>query len=84
MVWLVDIVVLPMGLQTPSAPSILSNSSTGVSMLSPMVGYEHIPLYLSGFGRASPQVGLAEEGEGRMITSSRPAWAHEVTVNNLS
>jgi hypothetical protein len=49
MVWLV-IVVLPMGLQTPSAPSVLSlRTPFGV----PMVGYKHCHLYWSGSGRAS-------------------------------
>jgi hypothetical protein len=49
---LVDIVVLPMGLQTPSAPSIISQTPAfGNPMLTSMVGYEHPLLYLSGFGR---------------------------------
>jgi hypothetical protein len=34
---MVDIVVLPMGLQTPTAPSVL-NSSMGDHVFSPMVG----------------------------------------------
>jgi hypothetical protein len=46
--WLAHIVVPPMGLQTPSAPSVLSNSSIGVSVLSAMVGCKHHYLYWSG------------------------------------
>jgi hypothetical protein len=46
-VWLVDIVVLPMGFHKPSTPSVPSlNSSIGDPVLSSMVGYEHPPLYL--------------------------------------
>jgi hypothetical protein len=45
--WLVRIVVLPMGLQTPSAPGIL------------LVGCEHPPLYLSGTGRASQDTAIS-------------------------
>ena len=47
-VWLFDIVVLPMGLQTTSAPSVLYfNSSIGDQVLSSTVGCKHLPLYLS-------------------------------------
>jgi hypothetical protein len=47
-VWLADIVVIPMGLQTLSAPSVLSLTppNIGGSALSPVVGCEHLPLYL--------------------------------------
>jgi hypothetical protein len=48
-VCLVDIVVLPMGLQTPSTPSVFSLNSCIVDpALSPIVSCEHPPLYLSG------------------------------------
>ena len=52
---LVDIVVLPMRLQTPSAFSVLSLSPTlrEVPTLSPMVGCEQSHLYWSSSGRAS-------------------------------
>jgi hypothetical protein len=49
-VWLVD-AVLPMGLQTPSA--------IGDPVLSPTVGCEHLPLYLSGSGRASQETAIS-------------------------
>jgi hypothetical protein len=53
-VWLVVIVVLPLGLQPPSSSfSPSPNSSIGVTMLSPMVGSEHPYLCWSGSGRAS-------------------------------
>jgi hypothetical protein len=53
---LVDIVVLPMGLQTPSAPSVFSlNSSMGASCS----GCQHPPLYLSGTGRASQETAIS-------------------------
>ena len=59
-VWLVDTVVLPMGLQTPSSSfSPFSNSSIEDTMLSPMVGCEHLPLYLSGSGRASQETTIS-------------------------
>ena len=48
-VWLVDIILLPMGLQTPSAPTVLVIlSPIGVLALSMMVGYEHSHPYWSG------------------------------------
>ena len=43
--WLVHNVVPPMGLQTPSTPWV---SFIGDPVLSPMVGFEDPPLYLSG------------------------------------
>ena len=57
-VWLVDIIFLPMRLQTSSAPSVLfSNSSIGELDLSPIC--KHLPLYLSGSGRASQETALS-------------------------
>jgi hypothetical protein len=42
---LVNIDVLPMGLQTPSAPSVLSlTPPLKTPALSPMVGCKHLPL----------------------------------------
>jgi len=49
--WLFGIVVL-MGLQTPSAPSILSITPHLGTQFTSMVGCEHQSLYLSGSGRA--------------------------------
>ena len=56
---MVDIVVLPMGLQFPSALSVFSlNFSIGDPVLSPMVGCKYPPLYLSGSGRASQETAI--------------------------
>jgi hypothetical protein len=62
-VWLIDIIVLSMGLQTPfSSFSLFSNSSTGdptgEPVLSPKVVCEHLPLYLSGSGRFSQETAI--------------------------
>jgi hypothetical protein len=55
-VWLIDIFVLPVGLQTPSAPSVLSLSpALGVPMLSQMVGCKHLHLNWSVVGIASQE-----------------------------
>ena len=56
--WLVDIIVLPMGLQTLSAPSVLS-------LIPPLgspclVGCMHSSQYLSGSGRASQETAISE------------------------
>ena len=53
-VWLVDIIVFPMELQTPSAPfSPFSNSTIGDPVLCSMVGCMQLPLYLTDSVRAS-------------------------------
>ena len=52
---LVDIVVLPMKLPSLSALSVFPHSSIRVSMFSLMVDCEHLPLYLSGSGKASQE-----------------------------
>ena len=58
-VWSVDTVAPFMGLQTLSAPSVLSPSpSSGIPELSPMVGCE-LPLYLSGFDRTSQETAIS-------------------------
>ena len=61
-VWLVDTVVPPppMELQTPSAPSVpFLTPTSGSPTLSPMVGYDHCPLYLSGSDRASQEIAIS-------------------------
>jgi hypothetical protein len=58
--WLVHIVVLPMGLQTPSAPWVLSlGTSLGDSVLCSMEGCDHPFLYLSGTCRASQETAIS-------------------------
>jgi hypothetical protein len=59
-VWLVDIVVIPMGLKPLQAPLILSLTSPLVEpRLSLKVACEHPPLYLSGSGRASQETAIS-------------------------
>jgi hypothetical protein len=59
-VWLVDIAVLPTGLQTPSTPLVLSlTPPLGTPSLSPIVGCEHLPLYLSRSRRASQETAIS-------------------------
>jgi hypothetical protein len=60
-VWLVDIVDLPMRLQTPFISfNPFSNSSNRVPLLSPMVGCEHLPyICLSDSGRASQETAIS-------------------------
>ena len=53
--WLVHIVVPPMGLQTPSAPWVLSLAP----LLGPMVDCKHPLLYLSGTGRTSQETAIS-------------------------
>jgi hypothetical protein len=45
---------------TPRSFSPFSNSSIGTSTLSPMVVCEHLPLYLSGSGRASQETAISD------------------------
>jgi hypothetical protein len=47
--------------------SPFSNSSIGDPVLSPVVGYEHPPLYLSGSGRASKETALNFSGNNFKI-----------------
>jgi hypothetical protein len=58
--WLVNTVVLSMGLPTPSPPSVPSlTPPLGLPSLSPMVSYNHSLLYLSGSGRASQETTIS-------------------------
>ena len=55
MVQLVAIVDLPVGLKSPSTPSVLPpSSSIGVPRLSPMVGYEYLYWSSVAKGKATP------------------------------
>jgi hypothetical protein len=69
--WLVDIIVLPMRLQTSSAP--FSNSSIGDWVLSPMVDCEHLPLYLSGYG-------FSGDSYIRLLSSNNSVWVWQLYV----
>ena len=70
--WLVDIVVLPVRLQTPSTPSVLS--PIGDHMISPMVGYKHQPLYLSGSGRASQEAAISGSCQQALLGFQNSVW----------
>ena len=56
---MVHIVVSPRGLQTTSLGPF-SNSFIGDPVLSPMVGCEDTPLYLSGTGGASLETAITD------------------------
>jgi hypothetical protein len=74
-IWLVDTVVLSMAFQTPSAPSALSlNSSIGDPVLSPMVAYEHLPLYLSGCGRVSQETAISGSCQQTLLGICDSVW----------
>ena len=80
-VCLVDIVVLPVGLETPSDSSVLSLITLLGPVLSLVVGCEHPSLYLPGCGRAS------QETYNRLLsacTSWHPqSCLHLVTVYGM-
>jgi hypothetical protein len=70
---LVDIVVLPMGLQTPSAPSVLPlTPPLGVPKLSLMVSFLH--LYWSGSGKASQGSGIPGSCQQALLGISNSIW----------
>ena len=57
---LLTLLLPPLRLQTPSAPSVPSPTPPlGTPELSPMVGCELPPLYLSGSGRASQETAIS-------------------------
>ena len=62
---------------TPSAPSVLSLTppfGTNVPMLSPMVGCEHPPLYLSGSGRASHETAISGSCQQALVGIHNSVW----------
>ena len=65
-VLLVDIVVLPMGLQTPSAPSVLP--------LTPPLGSLYLHLYWSGFGRVSQGTAIPGSCQQVLLGISNSVW----------
>jgi hypothetical protein len=69
-VWLVDIVVLPMGLQTLSVLSLTSP----LASLSPMVAHKHTPLYLSGSGRASNRTAIPGSCQQELLGINNNVW----------
>jgi hypothetical protein len=51
-----------------------STSSIGVSMLSPMVGWVRLPLYLSGSGRASQETAIADSCQQALLGMHNSIW----------
>ena len=51
-----------------------SNSSTGDPMLSPVVGCEHSPLYLSGTGRASQETAVSDSCQQALVGIHNSIW----------
>jgi len=74
-VWWVDIVALPMGLQIPFSSFIpFSNSSIGDSLLSPLVGCEHTPLYLSCSVRACQEIAISGSCQHAFLGICNTVW----------
>jgi hypothetical protein len=71
---LVHIVVLPMGLQKPSAPWFLSLAPPLGTVISPMVGLEHPPLYFSGPGRASQETAISGFCQQALVGIHNSVW----------
>ena len=68
---MVDIVVLPMWFQTPSAPSVLSLTPPfGDPVLSAVVGCKHPTLHLSGSGRASGEKAVSGSFQQSFLAST--------------
>jgi hypothetical protein len=76
--WLTLLLPPSMGLQNPlSSFSPFSNSSIRDLMLSPMVGFKHLPLYLSGSGRASQEIAISGSCQQAL-----PSICNSIQVNN--
>jgi len=54
--------------------SPFSNSSNGVSIVSLMVGCEHLPLYLSGSGRASQEIAITGPCKQALLGIHNSVW----------
>ena len=73
-VWLVYTVFLPEVANHFSSFMSFSNSSIGNPELSPMVGCEHPPLYLSGSGRASQETAIAGTCQQAFLGIHNSVW----------
>jgi hypothetical protein len=72
---LVDIVVPLMGVANHfSSFSHFSNSSVGDPVLSLVVGCEHLPLYLSGSGRASQETAISGSCQQALLGIHNSVW----------
>jgi hypothetical protein len=66
---------LPMGLQTPSAPSVLSsNSPIWDPMFSPMGSCEHLPLCLWGSVRVSQKTVISDSCQQALLDTHGRVW----------
>jgi hypothetical protein len=54
--------------------SPFSNSSIGDSMLSLVAGFEHLPLYLSGSGRASQEPAISGSCQHALLGIHNSVW----------
>jgi hypothetical protein len=63
------VVAYPVSSLSPSP-----NSSIGVPLLSPMVGFEHLPLYLSGSGRASHKTSISGSCQQALLGICSSDW----------
>ena len=72
--WEVHIVVSPIGLQTPLAPWVLSLLLHWDLVLSPMDGYEHPTLYLSGTGRVSQETAISGSCQQGLVGIHNTVW----------
>jgi hypothetical protein len=75
---LVDIAVPPMGLQIPSAPSVLSltpplGGGWGTA-LSPMSGCVFLSLFWSGFGSASQETAISGSSQQALVGIHNSVW----------
>jgi hypothetical protein len=57
-----------------SSFSPFSNSSIGDRLLSPMVGCEHMPLYLSGSGKASQETAISGSCQQALLGIHNSIW----------
>jgi hypothetical protein len=60
--------------------SLFSSSFIGESMLSPMVGCEHPPLYLSGSGRASQETSISGSCQQELFGIHNSVWVWRLYV----
>ena len=69
-VWLVDIVVLPMGISFRPSPK----SSIGIPVLSLILGFKHLHLYWSGYGRAFQETVISGSCQQAHLGISNCVW----------
>ena len=73
-VYLVDIIALPMGLQTPSAPLVFLQLPHWGSCTHPMVACKHLQLYLSGSHCVFQETSITVSCEQAILDISNSDW----------